>query len=290
MDVMIGMKEFFGSFAAHLKRGVISWKFLACVGINVALMIFYCGDILDVNSHRFLPGLNYFLNQVDHSGAIYLTMMITVFPAVMLFYEDWSSGFFKFEINRAGRRRYAFSVTLAAAVTGAAVFVLSYLIFSGIVLVNFPALPELVPGTEDDYGLRGETMGFPNNGLFLNGHTFLCYALYFLTRGAMAAFFAAVGVFQSMIVTNRHLTAISPVFVYIIYYTFHIARITPELAEPFTVFRNPIRLYLIFGGTVDGSLFSPIAAVYPTLFCIAVTLILALIECKILRVKMNRHI
>ena len=50
------------------------------------------------------------------------------------------------------------------------------------------------------------------------------------------------------------------------------------------------KLYLEFGGTQDGSLFSPIAAVYPMIFTAVFLIILPLVEAKILRVKMNKSL
>ncbi len=106
----------------------------------------------------------------------------------------------------------------------------------------------------------------------------------------MAAFFAAVAVFQSMIITNRHLTIISPVLVYILYFRFNLFYIMPALINPFVLFRNGYKMYLVFGGTEDGSLYSPIAAVYPTIFFAVTIVILSLIESRILRSKMDRRI
>lgn len=93
-----------------------------------------------------------------------------------------------------------------------------------------------------------------------------------------------------MIFTNKHLTAISPVLIYIIYFCFNLFYITPTLLNPFVMFWNGYKLYLVFGGTEDGSLYSPIAGVYPIIYTIAVVIILSLIGMKILRKKMNRSI
>ena len=106
----------------------------------------------------------------------------------------------------------------------------------------------------------------------------------------MTAFFAVFAVFQSMLITNRHLTLISPVLIYILYFSFNLFDILPAVVNPFVLYWNGFKLYLLFGGTQDGSLFSPIAAIYPTLFTIAIMAVLALVEAKILRLKMNRSI
>lgn len=278
------MKEFWGTLTTHIKRGIISPMFLFCTALCAFLMVLFIAENYNT-VYRVAPGLYYFLNMADNRGAKYLIMMITAFPGAMMFYEDWKSGNFKFIISRAGRGNYTFAVTIAAGITAAAVMIISYLIFSAVVLMKFPAIPDM---TVEE--LRTRSFGFPNSGLLYTGHTFLCYLLYFLTKGAMAAFFAVFAVFQSMIFTNKHLTAISPVFIYIIYFSFNLFYITPTLLNPFVMFWNGYKLYLVFGGTEDGSLYSPIAGVYPIIYTVAIVIILSLIEMKILRKKMNRSI
>lgn len=278
------MKEFSGTLKTHIKRGIISPMFLFCTALCAFLMVLFIAENYNT-VYRVAPGLYHFLTKADNRGAKYFIMMITAFPGAMMFYEDWKSGNFKFIISRAGRGNYAFAVTIAAGITAAAVMIISYLIFSAVVLIKFPAVPNM---TADE--LRSHSFGFPNSGLLYTGHAFLCYLLYFLTKGAMAAFFAAFAVFQSMIFTNKHLTAISPVLIYIIYFCFNLFYITPTLLNPFVMFWNGYRLYLVFGGTENGSLYSPIAGVYPIIYTIAVVIILSLIEMKILRKKMNRSI
>ena len=106
----------------------------------------------------------------------------------------------------------------------------------------------------------------------------------------MAAFYAVFAVFQSMLFTNRHLTLISPVLIYILYFSFNLYYVLPVVVNPFLLYKSVFKLYLVFGGTLDGSLFSPIAAIYPMLFTIVIMVGLALAEAKILRIKMNRSI
>lgn len=279
------MREFFGTFGGYLKRGIMSLSFFACTALCALLMIFFVADQYAPEMYNTLPGLHYFLARVDNKGAVYFIMMLTAFPSATMFYEDWKSGNFKFIITRSGRVKYAFAVTLAAAFTAAAVMILSYIIFSIYVLVNFPAVTNTSLGE-----LRRNTIGFPNSGLLYTGHILLCYILYFLTKGAMAAFFAMIAVFQSMIITNKNLTIISPVLVYIFYFSFNLFYILPAIANPFVLFRNGYKLYLVFGGTEDGSLFSPVAGVYPIIFSIVTMVVLALIETKILRSKMNKSL
>lgn len=274
------MKEFWGTLTTHIKRGIISPMFFICTGLCVLLMFVFVAEDYDA-----FQGLYRFLDRVDKRGAVYLIMMITAFPAATMFYDDWTSGNFKFIIPRVGRKKYTFAVTIAAGFTAAAVMILSYIIFTIFVLTKTSAVPDM-----DTLKLREHSFGFPNSGLLYTGHAFLCYLLYFLTRGAMAAFFAAVAILQSMIVTNKHLTVISPVLVYILYFSFNLYKILPALANPFVLFRNGYKLYLVFGGTEDGSLYSPIAGVYPIIFCAVIITVISLIETKILRLKMNKSI
>lgn len=278
------MREFLGTLSTHIKRGIISPMFLVCTALCTALFFVFAED-LDTSRYRLIPGLYYLLNRVDHRGCQYFIMMITAFPGAIMFYEDWKSGNFKFIISRAGRGNYTFAVTIAAGLTAASVVTISYLIFSSVALMKFPAVPDM---TAEE--LRTHSFGFQNSGLLYTGHAFLCYLLYFLTKGAMAAFFAVFAVFQSMIFTNKHLTAISPVLIYIIYFSFNLFNITPALLNPFVMFWNGYKLYLVFGGTEDGSLYSPIAGAYPIIYTVAVVIILSLIEMKILRKKMNSSI
>lgn len=282
------MSEFSGVFKTHVRRGILSPMFWLCTVLLTALMILsvwrsYTAEFYVSASSVY--GLNDFLDQLRGSTSDYFMMMITCFPAVMLFYEDWTSGNFKFIVGRAGRGKYTFATMLAAGVTAAAVAVISYLIFSAFVLTKYPLLPET-----DTEQLRIEVIGFPNGGLLLSGHKILCYALYILSQGARAAFYAAAALFQSIIITNKHLTAISPVLLYICYFTLNLYYFLPELLNPYVLFWNGFRLYLIFGGTQDGSLFSPIAAAYPFIYCGVMLTVLSLAATKILRVKMNRNI
>ena len=279
------MREFFGTFSVHLKRGILSPMFFICTGASTLLMILYVSQYYHPDSYHVLPALYYFLRQADDTSSMYFTMMIVAFPASMLFYDDWKSGNFKFIISRVGRLKYTFAITLAAGITAAIVMFIAYVLFTGFILLNFPALPDMNPAE-----LRSRTIGFPNSGLLYTGHAFLCYLLYFLTRSAMACFFAVLAVFQSMIITNKHLTAISPVLMYIIYFAFNLFYILPAVVNPFVLYWNGFKMYLTFGGTQDGSLFSPIAAIYPMLFTAAIIVVLSLIETKMLHSKMNKSL
>lgn len=285
------MKEFFGVFKTHVKRGILSPMFLICTALCTALMIILVFDSYSTPPMTYYvygerDGLNYFLDRVRGRTHDYFRMMIICFPAVMLFYEDWKSGNFKLIINRCGRAKYTFATILSAGVTAAAVTIISYLIFSAFILTKYP----LVPIIENQQQFRVSIIGFPNAGLLYTGHEVLCYALYILSQGARSAFYAAIALFQSMIITNKHLTAISPVLLYISYFALNFALFLPELLDPYMLFWNGFRLYIIFGGTQDGSLFSPIAAAYPFIYCAVMLTALALIGTKILRVKMNRSI
>lgn len=279
------MKDFWGTLTTHIRRGIISPIFLICTVLCTFLMVLFVAEYLDPSIQRTPLGLHYLLDRVDHRGAIYLIMMITAFPGATMFYEDWTSGNFKFIFPRVGRMKYSFAVMIAAGITAAAVMIASYVIFTFVALARFPAVSD-----QDINALRSASFGFPNSGLLYTGRAFLCYLLYFLTRGAMAAFFSVVAIFQSIIITNKHLTIISPVLVYILYFSFNLFNFLPTLLNPFVLFRNGYKLYLVFGGTEDGSLFSPIAAVYPMIFLTVTVVLLSLIGSKLLSSKMNRSI
>lgn len=282
------MREFIGIFKTHVRRGILSPMFWLCTALLTVLMILSVWESYSIEyyvSASSVHGLNHFLALLRGSTSDYFMMMIICFPAVMLFFEDWRSGNFKLIINRSGRGKYAFSVILSAGATAAALTVIAYLIYSAFILAKFPLIPD-----KDAEQLRMDVIGFPNSGLLLSGHEVLCYALYILSQGARAAFYAAAAVFQSIIITNKHLTAISPVLLYICYFTLNLYYFLPELLNPYVLFWNGFRLYLIFGGTQDGSLFSTIAAAYPFIYCAVMLTVLSLAAAKILRVKMNRSI
>lgn len=282
------MREFIGIFKTHVRRGILSPMFLLCTVLLTVLMILAVWESYSIEYYvpaSSVNGLNHFLALLRGTTSDYFMLMIICFPAVMLFYEDWKSGSFKLMINRSGRGKYAFAVILSAGATAAALTVIAYLIYSAFILAKFPLIPD-----KDAEQLRMDVIGFPNGGLLLSGHEVLCYALYILSQGARAAFYAAAAVFQSIIITNKHLTAISPVLLYICYFTLNLYYFLPELLNPYVLFWNGFRLYLIFGGTQDGSLFSPIAAAYPFIYCAVMLTVLSLAAAKILRVKMNRSI
>lgn len=280
------MREFLGVFKTHVKRGILSPMFLICTALCAALMIILVFNRYSTDLSAQKYGLNHFFDKLRGYSHDYFMMMIFCFPAVMLFYEDWTSGNFKLIINRCGRAKYTFAAILSAGVIAAAVTVISYLILSAFVLTKFPLIPTL----ESEHEFRMKIIGFPNAGLLCTGHEVLCYALYILSQGARSAFYAAAALFQSMIITNKHLTAISPVLLYICYFTFNLFLILPAVLNPYVLYWNGFKLYLVFGGTQDGSLFSPIAAAYPFIYSAVMLTALALIGTKILRVKMNRSI
>lgn len=282
------MREFWGVFKTHVRRGILSPTFLLCTALLTTLMILAVWESYSLEYYvptSSVAGLNYFLDRVRGRTSDYFMMMIICFPAVMLFFEDWKSGNFKLIVNRSGRGKYAFATILAAGATAAALTVIAYLIYSAFILAKFPLIRET-----NAEQFRMDVIGFPNGGLLLTGHEILCYALYILSQGARSAFYAAAAVFQSIIVTNRHLTAISPVLLYICYFTLNIYYLLPDLLNPYVLFWNGLRLYILFGGTVDGDLFSPIAAAYPFVYCAVMLTVLSLAAAKILRVKMNRSI
>lgn len=278
------MKVFFRTFVLYFKRGISTPTFYICLVLCTLMMMFFTTTVY-TNTYYTLPGLYYFLDRVDHSGSIYLTLLVTVFPSATLFYNDWASGNIKFIISRVSRRKYAIAVTFAAGAIAASVMILSYILFSIYVLTRFPVVPNISADI-----LRENSYGFPNSGLLYTGRAFLCYFLYFVTRGVMAAFFAVVAIFQSIVVTNKRLTLISPILMYVVYFSFNIYDILPSLINPFVLFRNGYKMYLVFGGTEDGSLYSPIASIYPIFFFATSTIILSLIGSRVLRLKMDRSV
>lgn len=279
------MKEFLRLFRRYLKRGIISPTFIICTALSMLLMFFLTAEQINPEQYRNPPGLHYFLSSASDINIVYFMLMLTSLPAATMFYDDWKSGNIKFILPRAGRVRYAFAVTTAAGITSAAVMMLAYIIYSIFILSKFPLVTNLEPNA-----LRASTLGFPNSGLICEGKPILCYILYFISKGAMAAFFSAFSIFQSMLITNKRLTLISPVLIYILYFSFNLFYVLPAVVNPFVMYWNSYKLYLVFGGTQDGRLFSPFAGIYPLIFTVLITVVLSLLETKLLRYKMNRCI
>lgn len=231
------------------------------------LMIFFV--FMDYkNDYSREIGLYYFLQGVEYSGANSLLIMIAILPVATLFCEDWESGMIKFMLARSGKTRYAFSITLTSAVSSGLCIFLSYILFSLFILTRHTLVPNV-----DTEVLNSEIFGFPNHGLLANGNAILCYFLYFLTRSAMAAFYGALAVLQSIIVTNRRFTIISPVIMELLLSFIFGSIGLPSFLNPLVLFENHIGLYMDLGGDLKSMSFSPLVAVYPTIYC-AVSLIL----------------
>lgn len=277
------MKAFIGALRGYVKRGILSPSFFVGVIICWVLMVFFV--YLDYINDTPNVGLYYFLQGVDASGGVELLLMIAVFPAGQLFYRDYISGFFKLGYIRLGRRKYIFSVILGAMITGAAAIILAYVFFSVFIVTKYPLVPDIDPEE-----LRLAVIGFPNSGLLLRGNGLWCYLLFVLTRGAMGGFFAVLALLQSMVITNKYLTAISPVFIYnVIFGLLGDLRLS-SFIDPTVLFTSSLRLFLDFGGDINGELFSAAAAFYPMLYSIVMTAVFALLGIKILRVKLNRQL
>lgn len=277
------MNNFFNALFVYVKRGICSPMFWISVAVNTTLMIFFI--YLDYQIDDLGVGLYYFLQGVDASGAVYLLLTIIAFPAVTLFYDDFSSGYFKFSYARFGKKRYIFTVSFASGIIAAIAMFISYSFFSLFILTKFPLVPEI--NYEE---LRSATLGFPNSGLLTYKDGVLCYILFFLTKSSMAAFFATLAILQSMIITNRYLTVISPIFTHMLLFTLLGGFELPSFVNPSILFQNSLKLFLDFGGDINGEIFMPMAAIYPIIYSVGMTIVLSVIEVKILDFKVNRQL
>lgn len=266
--------------AIYVKRELISVRFFVCSVVCTALMIFfvymdYIADFSDL-------GLYYFLQGVENSGADYLLLMIVVLPVSLSFCEDWDSRVIKFTIMRSGRERYSVSVALSAGIVSGLCMLLSYALFSLFIVIKYP----LIPNVQSEF-LASSLIGFPNWELFLNGNEVLCYLLYFLVKSSMASFYAVLAVLQSVLITNKQLTAISPILTYTIMSVIIGGLGLPSFLNPLVLFNNNLKLYMDFGGNIEEKVFSPISAFYPLIFCITSIIISAIIISVILRNKIS---
>lgn len=277
------MKKFFYALLMYVKRGICSPMFWMSILVSTTLMIFFV--YLDYRIDDLEVGLYYFLQGVDASGAGYLLLTIIAFPAVTLFYDDFSSGYFKFSYARFGKQRYSFTVSFASGIIAATAMFVSYCFFSLFILTKYPLVPDI--NSEE---LRSATLGFPNSGLLTYNGGLLCYMLFFLTKSSMAAFFSTLAILQSMIITNRYLTIISPIFTHMILFSLLGGLKLPTFINPSTLFQNSLKLFLDFGGDINGEIFMPIAAVYPMIYSVSMAIVLSIIEIKVLSFKVNRQL
>lgn len=250
----------------YLRREIFSLSFIASVLLSTMLMIFFV--FMDYkNNYSNEMGLYYFLRGVEYSGADSLLIILAIFPVAAIFCEDWESGIIKFTLARSGGTRYAFAVTFTSAVSSGLCMFLSYILFSLFILTRHQLVPNA--GTEE---LINDIFGFPNSELLLNGKPILCYFLYYLTRSAMTAFYAALAILQSIIVTNRRFAIISPVMMELLLSFIFGSIGLPSYLDPLALFTDHLGLYRDFGGDLESISFSPLTAAYPVIYC-AVALI-----------------
>lgn len=237
------------------------------------------------NDYSSEMGLYYFLQGVEYSGANSLLIMTTILPVATIFCEDWESGMIKFMLARSGKTRYAFSITLTSAVSSGLCMFSAYILFSLFILTKHALVPNI-----DTEALRNEIFGFPNSELLTNGNAMLCYFLYFLTRSTMNAFYAALAVLQSIIITNRRFAIISPMIMELVLsFILGFIRI-PSFLDPLVLFENHIRLYKDFGGDLENMTFSPITALYSTIYCAVMLVIIAFAVSRLLKNKVAKKL
>lgn len=278
------MFELFRMAAVYLKREILTLRFIGCTLFCSVLMIFFV--FMDYkNDYSSEIGLYYFLRGVEYSGANSLLIIVTILPVVTIFCEDWESGTIKFTLTRSGKTPYAFAVTLTSAVSSGLCMFLSYVLFSLFILTKHALVPNV-----DTEVLSSEIFGFPNHQLLTNGNALLCYLLYFLTRSSMAAFYAALAVLQSVAVTNKRFAIISPVIMELLLSLVFGFIDLPSFLDPLVLFENHIRLYRDFGGDVENMTFSMFTAIYPTIYCAILLVIIALTVTSLLKNKVSKKI
>ncbi len=64
----------------------------------------------------------------------------------------------------------------------------------------------------------------------------------------------------------------------------------PAFINPSVLFQNSLKLFLDFGGDINGEIFMPIAAVYPMIYSVGMTIVLSIIEIKVLGFKVDRQL
>ena len=267
----------------RLRRGIVSMRFLTCAVVCALFMIFFIYNDYAAEYQGF--GLYYFLQGVDHSGADRLLLMITVFPVATMFCDDRESGMIKFLLPREGKNGYSLSLTLSAGVTSGMCMFLAYMIFSAFILIKYPLVPTL-----DAENIGYLLYSFPNGELLGNGHAPLCYFLYFLTKGALASFYGMLAALQSVIITDRRFSVISPIIMNaVISFAGSLLR-SPAFLDPNAVFSGHTGLYTSFGGSLDNISFSPITALYPLIFCTVTAVLTALCISQLLKIKVEAKI
>lgn len=273
------VKKFCGTVGVYTRRGVLSFRFWGCAAISALLMIsFVLGDYI---SDGLNAAMYYFYMGVETSGSNELLIMLAAMPAITLFCDDRNSGEFFFLYTRTGKRIYPLAVTLSSAIIAAFSIIVSYLIFSAFILARYPLVPAMSAAE-----LRQETLGMWNCGL-LTSVPAAFYVLWIALKGAIAAIYAALGILLSVFITNVHLTLVSPMLTNLIDGLFVSVINPPFWINSSALYGFSLSLYLGFGGTLDGELFSVISAVYPFVFAFIAIIALSLITGKAITLKIN---
>ena len=196
------VKKFCKTVGVYAGRGIFSLRFWGCAVISSLLMISFV--VRDYTSMGSNFAMYYFYMGIESSGSDDLLVMLAAMPAVTLFCDDQKSGEFLLFYSRTGKKIYPLAVTFSAAIISAFSMIISYMIFSAFILAKYPLVPP-IPAEE----LRRETLGMANCGL-LTGVPTAFYALWIALKGANAALYSVLGILISILITNVHLTLVSP--------------------------------------------------------------------------------
>lgn len=273
------VRKFCGTVVVYTRRGVLSLRFWGCAVISALLMIsFVLGDYA---SDGLNAGMYYFYMGVETSGSDELLIMLAAMPAITLFCDDRNSGEFFFLYTRTGKRIYPLAVTLSSAIIAAFSVIVSYLLFSAFILAKYPLVPPISAAE-----LRQETIGMLNCGL-LTSVPAAFYVLWIALKGSIASLYSAIGILLSVFITNAHLTLVSPMLTSMID-GFFVSVINPPFwMSSSSLYGFSLSLYLNFGGTLDGELFSVISAVYPFIFTFVIIFVLSVITGNAITLKLN---
>lgn len=278
--VLIPAKKFFKTVGVYTGRGIFSLKFLGCTLVSALLMFSFVES--DYFIHFSDSTLYYFYMNVGEGGSSDLLVMIAALPAITLFCEDYSSGKFLLAYSRTGKKIYPFAVTLSSGIITALSVIITYLIFSAVILLGgYPAVPDLEPAV-----LRWETIGLANSALLPTAPV-LFYALWIIREALRAAVYSMLGILLSVFITNIHLTIVSPLMLNMLFDIFDKIIPLPFWCNFFKVYSGGLGLFFGFGGTLDDEIFSLISAVYPFTYTIISVIIISIITGKMISLKLN---
>lgn len=148
-------------------------------------------------------------------------------------------------------------------------------------IIRYPLIPEMTSES---------VIGFPNWELLKCNCELVCYLLYFITKSSLASFYAVLSIIQSIIITNKALSAISPVFTYVIISKLIGSLGFPSFLDPLVIFNNNLKLYLNFGGNVEEKVFSPLAALYPFFYSCVFLVVACFFVSLLLKEKINNRL